>query len=197
MRHALSVILLLVVLLGMGSVAQAVTVQFDGSVATGITGVAIDGDLYDVSFEYGWFFNVYGFGVAPTFGEVCFEEGGSDNQHPCGLGDPTASLAAVDAVNVVLNSAGAVSIGPSSSLAFEHYVIPYMIDSCAEDLRVRSDYGGAAWVNSGQLGEDPGCAPLQRPFAVFSASGIPIPAAVWLFGSGLGLLGWMRRRKTT
>ncbi len=30
----------------------------------------------------------------------------------------------------------------------------------------------------------------------FSASIVPIPAAVWLFGSGLGLLGWMRRRQT-
>jgi hypothetical protein len=26
---------------------------------------------------------------------------------------------------------------------------------------------------------------------------VPIPAAVWLFGSGLGFLGWMRRRKAT
>jgi hypothetical protein len=30
----------------------------------------------------------------------------------------------------------------------------------------------------------------------FTVSTVPIPAAVWLFGSGLGLLGWMRRKQT-
>jgi hypothetical protein len=30
----------------------------------------------------------------------------------------------------------------------------------------------------------------------FTANVIPIPAAVWLFGSGLGLLGWFRRRQS-
>jgi hypothetical protein len=27
------------------------------------------------------------------------------------------------------------------------------------------------------------------------STAVPVPAAVWLFGSGLGILGWMRRRK--
>jgi hypothetical protein len=32
-------------------------------------------------------------------------------------------------------------------------------------------------------------------FATFTPEVIPVPAAVWLFGSALGLLGWMRRKK--
>jgi hypothetical protein len=31
---------------------------------------------------------------------------------------------------------------------------------------------------------------------ISAVSAVPIPAAVWLFGSGLGLLGWFRRRRT-
>ena len=30
-----------------------------------------------------------------------------------------------------------------------------------------------------------------------SASAVPVPAAVWLFGSALGMLGWARRRKSS
>jgi hypothetical protein len=30
-----------------------------------------------------------------------------------------------------------------------------------------------------------------------SVSAVPVPAAVWLFGSGLGILGWIRRKQTS
>ena len=31
-------------------------------------------------------------------------------------------------------------------------------------------------------------------FTIVQATPVPVPAAVWLFGSVLGLLGWMRRK---
>ncbi len=39
-----------------------------------------------------------------------------------------------------------------------------------------------------------GTATIEIDNVVVSA--VPIPAAVWLFGSGLGLLGWIRRKQT-
>ena len=39
-----------------------------------------------------------------------------------------------------------------------------------------------------------GSSSYLRDSVTGSISAVPIPAAVWLFGSGLGLLGWMRKR---
>jgi hypothetical protein len=45
-------------------------------------------------------------------------------------------------------------------------------------------------------GHDP-ANPVPTAFSLdFSATVIPVPATVWLFASGLGLLGWFRRRQT-
>ncbi len=41
-----------------------------------------------------------------------------------------------------------------------------------------------------------GVSPDAVGFDNLVANTIPIPAAVWLFGSGLGLLGWLRRKAT-
>jgi hypothetical protein len=44
------------------------------------------------------------------------------------------------------------------------------------------------------LGTQTGGLTLDYAFSITTAPEIPLPAAVWLFGSGLGLLGWMRRK---
>jgi hypothetical protein len=36
--------------------------------------------------------------------------------------------------------------------------------------------------------------PITDPNTAFMTFAVPVPAAVWLFGSALGLLGWVRRR---
>jgi hypothetical protein len=36
---------------------------------------------------------------------------------------------------------------------------------------------------------------IQKKLTLSAASVVPIPAAIWLFGSGIGLLGWMRRKR--
>jgi hypothetical protein len=51
-------------------------------------------------------------------------------------------------------------------------------------------------TNCANLGEGPIAGEVNFTLTSFSISVVPIPAAVWLFGSGLGLLGWFRRRQT-
>jgi len=47
------------------------------------------------------------------------------------------------------------------------------------------------WVGRGWL-----LPPNSTDDWLFTATVVPVPAAVWLFGSALGLLGWMRRKVT-
>lgn len=49
-------------------------------------------------------------------------------------------------------------------------------------------YVGWGWLNSGDSPH------IDASDWLFTATVIPVPAAVWLFGSALGLLGWLRRK---
>lgn len=44
------------------------------------------------------------------------------------------------------------------------------------------------------IADDPNDSAWIQKKLSFTATVVPVPAAVWLFGSALGLLGWMRRR---
>ena len=65
-----------------------------------------------------------------------------------------------------------------------------------------ADLGQGDWLNLIAFGysvDIPGGVPVASLFEVDNivvGAAVPVPAAIWLFGSGLGLLGWLCRRKT-
>jgi hypothetical protein len=70
------------------------------------------------------------------------------------------------------------------------------IDTSADfgEGTVTIDFGGAVG-NAILIGAKLGDTDDRLKIATVQASVVPIPAAAWLFGSGLGLLGWVRARK--
>jgi hypothetical protein len=61
-----------------------------------------------------------------------------------------------------------------------------------------ADIGAGDWLNITQVtfeSEAVAFAPVSIDNVVVG-SAVPVPAAVWLFGSGLAALGWLRRRRS-
>jgi hypothetical protein len=54
-------------------------------------------------------------------------------------------------------------------------------------------------INEGASLSDPFLSPIAAPRiwngTIYTNNVVPVPAAAWLFGSALGLLGWMRRKR--
>ena len=171
--------------------AHAATVQYSDGKATNLIGLEVSSDYFDVHFEHASYVTIWGFNPN-TWPTHCSELNGPGNPHACGPGDPLGVLTAVDAVSKVINSAGIERLAASNVSEHALFAIASAFDGCTDSF-VKISYVNGRRVNEGEgLNK---CYPGRRPFGGFQPA-VPIPAAVWLFISGLGLLGWFRRRQT-
>jgi hypothetical protein len=189
--------LLVLVTITAASSGSAAVLNVDGGILTGATNVLVDGYvLLDVTFVEGTCAEVYG-GCDDT--SDFFFSSNAD-------GARAASLALLDSV-LIDSTAGNFDSEPelTRGCSFSGRCIvmtPFQIrnNSTLAEIVAADNYASTN-TNVDQLGF-----PVRQPdaasqaldtWAVWTVSAeVPIPAAAWLFGSGLiGLLGIARRKK--
>ena len=144
--------------------------------------------------------------------DVIFTSDSFDNVQPTGAhplydlysSDPTTGLnvanAVVDQIITVLNTTDANKVGPSTIVNSGFLYLPYTDGTVADTvLAARGRYLSISepyfWEN---LGTPAGLTSYVTDGFVYASlvSTVPIPAAIWLFGSGfIGLVGIARRKK--
>jgi len=166
-------------LLSLCAVSHAFEVQLAGNNAAGILNLDIDGMFYDVMFEF-----VPGPHVASLSSDI-FAHSGADE---------TGAQAAVAAINAALNTSNATTVGTGSGNA-STYIVPYLYNDPVCDTlcgkRGSSGFTISGWAGPTQADIDTN---LEIQFARFPPAAVPLPPAVFLFPSGLAMLGWVRRR---
>lgn len=183
--------IILALVLGAFSIfAQAATVLFApddpqhetaSQVAIGIEGLITDGATYNVTFVQGTFTELSTPGNFPFLG----------------ASDATAS-AVMDDIVATLNADAArwvqgANIPFGNSAADTQFFMPFQLRPNDE---VKSQRGVAiTWVQPLDFANyGTHIHPRYDSIVYATMSAVPIPAAAYLFGSALGLLGWMRRR---
>ena len=167
---------------------NAATVQLDGLTATGITGLEID------------------FGSGAEFWDVDFLE--TDAETLYGIHPATAfpfdavdSVAMNDEIIALLNGSTATSVGPAAASSDSEYSFMFASE---EDVRGSVSFTGVGgiyvfgddWGDKGPVTLGDTDRGIFADFTPADVSPIPVPAAFWLFGSGLlGLVGMARRKK--
>ena len=175
-------ILVVIFLIGCGQ-AFAGTVNLIDGKADSITGLTI-GDIgtFDVEFIYGWLSEVFGPADIDLINNV-----------------DDARTAAI-AINAALDDAGVeYIIDPTDGMYITGYTIAYNHDPGVFDFltNYRRLYAGSTWTLdpiSLTSGDNFGMHAVFTPTT--GSSPVPIPSAMWLFGSGLvGLVGCRRKFK--
>jgi len=159
----------------------AANVLQTGDNATGILGLDVSGTLYDVVFEYVTDHSV------PDFRDIFLTP----------LSDSDGAQAAALAINSALNSATVTvtTVGPSLS---QSYLVPYELDpgpACDDLCTFRgSRIFLPGWLSVTGAPIDPETDATFARFTPHTPSAVPVPPAVYLFGSGLMGLASIARR---
>jgi hypothetical protein len=180
--------------------AQASNVILEGSNAVGIQKFVVGEDLYDVIFE-----TIDGSAIPDGNGHDGLPYDPRDifvNSLDPGVGgDAAGAQMAANNIATLLQAAGAATVGqsaiPGPATTWNSFIVPYRYESpptgtTCEICMYRGSNLIGPWVATSAEGDYLG----TFTFAKFSPSAVPIPPALWLFGSGLfGLVGIAHRRR--
>jgi hypothetical protein len=159
--------------------ANAATIVYNGAAATGIAGLNIGGTLYNVDFGANSGFSTFG-------GDEFYWDTHSE------------ATTAVDTINTQLNANNVSFIDNLSTYSF--YTVHFGPPSYSTPNHEMGQFGGESTIDFYNLGAW-SAAMLGQYDGItgrtaWSLAAVPVPAAVWLFGSALAGLGWLRRKQS-
>jgi hypothetical protein len=96
----------------------------------------------------------------------------------------------LDALGDDISDFARITAFTAGDVVIDIYTTAGLVSGASETMTITDTGANIAYV----IAE--GVSPDAVGFDNLVANTVPIPAAVWLFGSGLGLLGWFKRRKT-
>lgn len=158
----------------------AATLTFNGDLISGVSGVQAFGTTWNVTFNDGSANDV--FGTNPPFSNV------NDSL--------TASNALMTELEILAPAPPTNGFVGCSSATGCYLISPYQINSTSvTGYAVLQDALGAYSLAS--IVGTPSSTYGTRSYVTWENAVVPIPAAIWLFGSGLlGLIGLSRRKQT-